>query len=136
MAESGKLAIQDIYDKMTTGDIVSIKAKVIWKRDTEIVYSSSMRKELTKCEMVLTDSTGAITATVLEDTIPHVHDQKSYVLSNLKFGFFKIKCLNVTKDCRYRMQRYKMVSGKFGSIKAANAKAKRNARCYWPNCSS
>ena len=100
MAEFSKeLAIQDIYDKMTTGDIVSIKAKVVWKGDTEIVYSRSMRKELTKCEMVLADSTGAITATVWEDTIPHVHDQKSYVWSNLKVGFFKRKCLNGTKDC-------------------------------------
>jgi hypothetical protein len=47
---------------------------------------------------VLADSTGAIIA-IWEDTIPHVCDQKSYVWSNLKVGFYKRKCLNGTKDC-------------------------------------
>jgi hypothetical protein len=100
MSELNKqLTVQDVYDTMTTGDIVSVKAKVVWKGEMETVYSRSMRKELTKCEIVLADSTGAIIATVWEDTIPHVCDQKSYVWSNLKVGFYKRKCLNGTKDC-------------------------------------
>ena len=59
-----------------------------------------MRKELTKYEIVLADFTGAIMATIWEDTIPHVCDQKSYLWSNFKVGFFRRKCLNGTKDCR------------------------------------
>ena len=38
-------------------------------------------------------------ATIWEDTIPHVCDQKSYLWSNFKVGFFRRKCLNGTKDC-------------------------------------
>ncbi len=99
LASNKQVTVQDVYDTMTTGDIVSIKAEVVWKGKMETVYSRSMRKELTKCEIVLADFTGAITATIWEDTIPHVCDQKSYEWSNLKVGFFKRKCLNGTKDC-------------------------------------
>ena len=99
LASNKQLAVQDIHDTMTTGDIVSIKAKVVWKGEMATVYSRSMRNELTKCDIVLADITGAIMATISEDTIPHVCDQKSCVWSNLKVGFFKRKCLNETKDC-------------------------------------
>ena len=88
MSESNKqVTVQDIYDTMTTGDVVSIKAKVVWKGEMETVCSRSMRKELTKCEVVLADFTGAIIATIWEDTIPHVCDQKSCLWSNFKVGF-------------------------------------------------
>ena len=83
-----QLTVQDICDTMTAGDIVSVKAKVVWKREMETVYSRSMRKEL----IVLADFTGAIMATIWEDTIPHVCDQKT-----LRLGFLEENALTERK---------------------------------------
>ena len=92
-----EVSVKEILD-CSTGDVVSLKAKVVSKGDTQTIYSSAMRKELSKCDIVVADATGAIPATVWEEMIPKICNEKSYVFSKLRVSFFRRKYLNGTKD--------------------------------------
>ena len=61
---------------------------------------AAMQKELKKCDIVLADDTGAISATIWESLIPLVEDQQSYLFSSLKVGYFRRRCLNATVDSK------------------------------------
>ena len=80
-------SVSKILNSSTIGNIVLLKAKVVLKGDIQTVYSSAMKKELSKCNIVLADSTEAIAATVWEKMIPVISNEKSYAFSNLRVRF-------------------------------------------------
>lgn len=95
-----EVSVREIVNSCFNGDTVMIKAKVVWKGDSEIVFSRTMKKEITKCDIVVADSTGAIPATVWNDMIPNISNEKSYVFSEVRVSFFKRKYLSATQDCK------------------------------------
>lgn len=60
-----------------------------------------MKKELSKSEIAVADSTGATSVTVWEETIAKVCEEKSYLFSKLTVSFFfKKRYLNVTPNSK------------------------------------
>lgn len=98
LGEGEQLTVSQIMESSNNGDVVAVKAKVLWKGDNESVYSPSMRKTLNKCEVILADATGAIPATVWESMIPQLSEEISYVFQKFKVSFFNKKFLNGTPD--------------------------------------
>ena len=81
-------SIQHILEQSTVGDIVSVKAQVISKGQTTIVTSRSTGKDVKKCELVVSDGTAAIAATVREDVIETVEEGQTYVFGDVRVGYF------------------------------------------------
>lgn len=61
------------------GDFMSVKAKVVSMSTSECVYSSTMEKELRKCEVVISDGTAAICLCLWEDMVEKVEKGRSYL---------------------------------------------------------
>lgn len=88
--------IQHVLKKCESGDIVSLKGKVVSKSEEEIVFSSLMKKDLRKSDAVVGDSTGAIPVTFWENAIDKVEVDKCYEFKDFKVGYFKRRCLYST----------------------------------------
>lgn len=97
-ADSSETTVKDILESKATGDIVTLKAQVLSKSDVQTVYSRNLRKDLKKCEVVIADTSGAISVTIWEDLIEDIKPQSSYHFQQLKVSFFDRKYLNANKD--------------------------------------
>jgi ssDNA-binding replication factor A large subunit len=94
-----EISISDIFTS-SAGDVVSLKATVFSKSDSETVYSHTMRKSLHMCNIVLADGTGAIRATLWESMIGQVSEGVSYEFNKFKINFFNQKYLNGTPESK------------------------------------
>jgi len=81
-------SIQRIVEHSNVGDIVSVKAKLISKGQTTTVTSRSNEKEVKKCELVVTDGTAVIPATIWEEVIETVKEGQTYVFADVRVGYF------------------------------------------------
>lgn len=81
-------SLQQILQHSTVGDIVSVKARVLSKGQTTTVTSRSTGKEVKKCELVVSDGTAVITATIWEDGIETVAQGQAYVFGDVRVGYF------------------------------------------------
>ena len=71
-------SIQHIVEHSNVGEIVLVKAQVISKGQTTTATSRSNRKEVKKCELVVTDGTAVIPTTIREDVIETVKEGQAY----------------------------------------------------------
>ena len=91
-----KATVSDVLGRCESGDAVTVTAKVMWKSESEVIFSTKMNKDLKKCDIVVADSTGVISVTLFEDVVDHVEVEKSYVLDDFKVAYFRKTCLNST----------------------------------------
>nr|XP_058960511.1 uncharacterized protein LOC131787418 [Pocillopora verrucosa] len=85
--------ITQILQSAPNGQSVGLKAKVLFKGDKETVYSKHAKKNLTKCNIVVADTTGAITVTLLESQIAEAEQHSCYNFKELKLNWYKKKYL-------------------------------------------
>ena len=78
------------------GEVVSVMVRVSFVSTVENVFSSTMKRQLRKYDIVVVDE-NAIRLTVWEELIEQIEVGKSYIFSNVKAGFFKSLFLNTTK---------------------------------------
>ena len=81
-------SLQQILQHSTVGNIVSVKARVLSKGQTTTVTSRSTGKEVKKCQLVVSDGTAVITATIWEDGIETVAQGQVYVFGDVRVGYF------------------------------------------------
>ena len=81
--------ITQILQSAPNGQSVGLKAKVLFKGDKETVYSKHAKKNLTKCDIVVADTTGAITVTLWESQIAEVEQHSCYHFKELKLNWYK-----------------------------------------------
>ncbi len=86
--------VMEILNSSVLGDIVLLKAKVVSKGDSENVFSSRMQRELTKCDIVLADTSGSIQTVIWEEMISRISEGESYVFTNFKVNYFNNKHLS------------------------------------------
>ncbi len=77
--ELDKATINSMHQSCVSGDIVTVTAKVMWKLESEVVFSTRMNKNLTKCDAVIADATGVITVTLFEEAIEKIVVGTTYV---------------------------------------------------------
>ena len=65
--------------------------KLCPKSETQTVFSDAFKKDLKKCQLVIADQTGAIPITIWEDMISQVEKDNSYIFSNVKASFYRVK---------------------------------------------
>ena len=65
-----------ILQSAPNGQSVGLKAKVLFKGDKETVYSKHAKKNLTKYDIVVADTTGAVTVTLWESQIAEVEQHR------------------------------------------------------------
>ena len=65
--------------------------KLCPKSETQTVFSHAFKKDLKKCQLVIADQTGAIPITIWEDMISQVEKDNSYIFSNVKVSFYRVK---------------------------------------------
>ena len=85
--------ITQILQSAPNGQSVGLKAKVLFKGDKETVYSKHAKKNLTKYDIVVADTTGAITVTLWESQIAEVEQHSCYHFKELKLNWYKKKYL-------------------------------------------
>lgn len=90
-------AIKEILDSKGDGDIVRLKAKVLEKSETTSVYSRVMKKDLSKCDVVVADLSGAMVITLWEENISKVSVDNSYCFYEMVVNSFNRKHLNSNK---------------------------------------
>ena len=78
-----------ILQSAPNGQSVGLKAKVLFKGDKETVYSKHAKKNLTKCNIVVADTTGAITVTLWESQIAEAEQHSCYHFKELKLNWYK-----------------------------------------------
>ena len=88
-------SIKEILDSKGDGDIVRLKAKVLQKSETTSVYSRVMKKDLSKCNVVVADLIGAIIITLWEENKVSVNN--SYCIYEMVVNSFNKKHLNSNK---------------------------------------
>ena len=69
------------------GDIVSVKARVLSKRQTAVT-SRSTSKDVKKCELVVSDGTTVIGATIWDDVIETVTQGQVHVFQDVRVSYF------------------------------------------------
>ena len=89
-----ELSIKEILDKKSDEDVVTLKAKVLQKLEVSSIYSRVMKKDLSKCDLVLADNTGAIVISVWEENIAKVSVDNSYCFHLVTVNSFHRKQLN------------------------------------------
>ena len=85
---------------MNSGEIVTVKGKVLFKSQTEIVFSATQNKELKKCDVILADNSSPIIVTVWEDKIAEIQEGVSYLVVESRVISVINKYLNVTQNTR------------------------------------
>ena len=99
---TGQLAkdssVQQIVQHSTVGDIVSVKARVLSKGQTTTVTSRSTNKDVKKCELVVSDGTAFIGATIWEDVIETVTQGQAYEFRDVRVGYFNKTYLQCTQS--------------------------------------
>ncbi|CAH3115012.1 unnamed protein product [Pocillopora meandrina] len=81
--------ITQILQSALNGQSVGLKAKVLFKGDKETVCSKHAKKNLIKCNIVVADTTGAITVTLWESQIAKVEQHSCYHFKELKLNRYK-----------------------------------------------
>ena len=90
--------ITQILQSALNGQSVGLKAKVLFKGDKETVCSKHAKKNLIKCNIVVADTTGAITVTLWESQIAKVEQHSCYHFKELKLNRYK---KNAMKGSQY-----------------------------------
>ena len=83
-----EMTVTQLLQSTPNGQSVGLKAKVLFKGEKETVYSKTLKKNITKCDLVVADSTGAITVTLWESQIDQVEQDSCYNFKELKLNFF------------------------------------------------
>ena len=81
--------ITQILQSAPNGQSVRLKAKVLFRGDKETVYSKHAKKNLAKCDIVVADTTGAVTVTLWESQIAEVEQHSCYHFKELKLNWYK-----------------------------------------------
>jgi len=92
-----EFTVTEILESAQSGQSVGLKGKVLSKGDKETVYSNNMKKNLTKCELVVADTTGAITIVLWESQIEEVEKDGCYFFKEVKLNCYSNKYLSCTK---------------------------------------
>lgn len=74
-----------------------MKAKVMFKGESETVFSTAQNENLQKSDIVIANHTVAIPLTVWEEAVATIETDHSYLFSKVRVSFFKRKHLNATK---------------------------------------
>ena len=130
--ESDKVCpVAEIISKVNSGESVTVAGKVIFKSETETVFPARQNKELTKCDLILGDSTSAIVVTIWEDQIADIQEGGSYCFSGLRVNFFNRKYLNVVKSTRFQSleKEIELPAEVFASAEALKPKPK-STNCF------
>ena len=85
---SNETTIKDILNEAGEGQYVSVKAKVMFKGESETVFSTAQNKNLKKSDIVIADHTGAIPLTVWEEAVATIETDHSYLFSKVRVSFF------------------------------------------------
>ena len=94
---SAEATVKDIMDSGKEGEMISLTCKGMSKSETQSVFSHALKKDLEKCQLVIVDQTGAIPITIWEEMISQVEKDKSYIFSDVKVSFYRVKYLNEVK---------------------------------------
>ena len=94
------LSVEEIVSSVNSGEIVTVKGKVLFKSQTETVFSARQNKELKKCYVILANNSSPIIVTVWEDKIAEIQEGVSYLVVESRVNFFDRKYLNVTQNTR------------------------------------
>ena len=86
-------SIKEILESKGDGDIVRLKAK----SDVTSVYPRVIKKDLSKCDVVVADLSGVIVITLWEENISKVSVNKSYCFFEMVVNSFNKKHLNSNK---------------------------------------
>ena len=86
-------SVTQLLQSAPNGQSVGLKAKVLFKGDTETVYSKHAKKDPAKCDLVVADTTGAITVTLWESQIAEVEPNGCYHFRELKLNCYNKKYL-------------------------------------------
>ena len=62
--EQANTTIKYVLDNCDTGEIMWLKGKVVSKSEEDMVFSSKIKKDVKKCDVVFGDSTGPIIVTL------------------------------------------------------------------------
>ena len=81
-------SLQQTLQHSRVGDIVSVKVLVLLKGQTTTVTLRSTGKEVKKCELIVSDGTAVIAATIWDDVIETVTQGQAYVFGDVRVGYF------------------------------------------------
>lgn len=65
-----------------------MKAKVMFKGESETVFSTAQNKNLKKSDIVIANHTVAIPLTVWEEAVATIETDHSYLFSKVRVSFF------------------------------------------------
>lgn len=91
--DESDITVTQLLQSAPNGQSVGLKAKVLFKGDTETVYSKHTKKNLAKCDLVVADTTGSITVTLWENKIAEVEPHCCYHFKELKLNCYNKKYL-------------------------------------------
>ena len=94
------LSVEEVISSVNSGETVTVKGKVLFKSQTQTVFSGRQNKELKKCDVILADASSPVVVTVWEDKISEIQEGGSYLVVESRVNFFNQKYLNVTKNTR------------------------------------
>lgn len=94
--DKNPVSVATILSTNQVGDFVWFQGKVISTSKVSTVYSTAMKKNLQKCDVIVGDATGTIVVCVWENLINEIEVGKSYLFSEVKVSFFKKTFLNCT----------------------------------------
>ena len=89
--------MKEILENKSNGEVVALKAKVLSKSEVSSVHSHMMKKELSKCDVIVADASGAITVTLWENQIEQVFVDRFFYFQGLKVNCFNKKQLSSTR---------------------------------------
>ena len=98
--QSSQGTVKEILENKSNGEVVALKAKVLSKSEVSSVHSHMMKKELSKCNIIVADGSGAITVTIWENQIEQVFVDRSFYFQGLKVNCFNKKQLSSTKSTK------------------------------------
>lgn len=82
------ITVTQLLQSTPNGQSVGLKAKVLLKGDADTVYSKHAKRNLTECDLVVADTTGAITVTLWESQIAEVEQHCCYHFKELKLNCY------------------------------------------------
>ena len=82
------------------GDIVRVTAKVVSKSVVETAFSNKMNKILTKCDIIISNSTNTMRLTLWEQEIEMVELNLSYNCTYLRLCHFNGKYIELSQKSR------------------------------------
>ena len=98
--QSSQGTVKEILENKSNGKVVALKAKVLSKSEVSSIHSHMMKKELSKCDIIVADGSGAIIVTLWENQIEQVFVDRSFYFQGLKVNCFNKKQLSSTKSTK------------------------------------